>query len=119
MADVEVHIVAVGDGNVDSHLTFFVKGVYSLTKYEEKTTGIGTVATGRGDVEKLYLLLLIGAKVHTFHLIINVYGDRAVLHLKTREFVDLFEGGTHRSLDGLTVVANVNLYSLFHIDYLL
>ena len=46
MADVEIDIIAVGDGDVDSHLAFLVKSVYRLAEHEEKGTGVSTGATG-------------------------------------------------------------------------
>ena len=46
MADVEIDIIAVGDGDIDSHLAFLIKFVYRLAEHEEKGTGVSTGATG-------------------------------------------------------------------------
>ena len=80
--DVEVHIVAVADRDVDGHLARVEEFVGYLTEYKEKCAGICSAATGRGDVEKLHLFLLIDAVVHAFHLIIHVSRDGSVLHLQ-------------------------------------
>ena len=80
--DVEVHIVAVADRDVDGHLARVEEFVSHLTEHKEECAGICSAATGRGDVEKLHLFLLIDAVVHAFHLIIHVGRNWAMLHLQ-------------------------------------
>ena len=55
-ADVQIDIIAIGDGDVDCHLTRIEKRVGSLAEYEKQATGVGTGTTGGGDIEKLHIL---------------------------------------------------------------
>ena len=89
--DVEIHIIAIGNGDVDGHLTGIEEVMDRLAEHKEKGAGIGSGAAGRGDVEELHLLLLVNAEVHSLHLIIYVSGDGAVLHLQSRLLIDIHQ----------------------------
>ena len=81
--NVQVYVVAIGNGDVDGYLAGVEKIVNGLTEHEEEAAGIGSRATGRGDVEKFDLFLFVDTIVHALHLIINMGRDRAIFHLQT------------------------------------
>ena len=82
-SDVQIDVVAVGDGNVNGHLTLFVEFVNGFAEHEEERACIGSGTTGGGHVEEFHFLLFIDAEVHSFHFIIHSCTNRSVLHFET------------------------------------
>ena len=68
-------------------------------------------------VEKLDILLLVQAVVHTLYLVVNLGVDGTVFHLKTAELPHLLEGAAYSYVHRLSVVTASYFYTLyFHID---
>ena len=113
--DVQVDIVTVTDGNVDSHLTRVIEVMGGLAEHEEEAAGVGTRATGRGYVEEFHFLLLVDTEVHALYLIINVGRDGTVFHVDARLLIYILEGATKRHFERLPVILTIHLNGLFHI----
>ena len=81
-ADVQIDIIAIRYGDVDSHLTGIEKCMGCLAEYEEQTAGVGTETTGGCDIEKFHILWGVQTIVHALYLIIYVRSKGTVFHLQ-------------------------------------
>ena len=114
MTNVQVHIVAVGNRNVDSHLALLIQVVDGFAEHEEKRAGVGAESRRRSNVKKLHILAFIDAVVHAFHLVIDMGTDRPVKQRETCLVVQFFERTANGNLIVLSIVLAANANSLFH-----
>ena len=91
---IDIHVVAVGDGNVDDHTAGRPQVVSGLGEHEEERARIATQAAGRAYVEELHLFLLVDAEVHALHLIIHTCAHREIVHLEACLPIELLDVAT-------------------------
>ena len=116
----QVHIVAIADRYVDTHFTggasrFVEQFVGSLTEDKKQCTRVCANTTGRCDVQKLNLFLLVDAVVHTFYFVVDTRRDWTVCQCQITQHVGIYQRAAHRHLYGTTVVTDMNFNSFFHI----
>ena len=77
----QVAVVSVAHGNVYHHAAVGENVVHRLAKHEEECACVGSRTRRRVEVEKLYVLVVIYAVVHAFHLVVHFCAHRAVGHV--------------------------------------
>ena len=116
MSDVEINIIAIGDGNVNGYLTRCVEVVDGFTQDEEQRAGVGAQASGGGDVEEFDVLGFVHTIVHAFYFVVDAGVDRTVRKVDAGFLVNLFQGASQGHFQRLSCIDTADIYSLFHVD---
>ena len=110
----EVAGVAVGNGDVYHHAAMGIEVVHSLAEHKEEGAGVGAVARGAGQVEKLHVFIMVEPHIESLYLVVYLGAHGSIGHLEAKCRKNFRKCAADWEFCSFFIIFAADFYQFFH-----